>query len=137
MTRLARDQLHCTAIGSAAVSKTIGSLNLCGRRPHSKKFGTVKSSGVQPRDARQYDSFGVGWYWNEFSNYLKNDITTLTEGMASVKNESGIEAFYDFAVTPAIRFIPSYQHIWNPLAAEVANHQNKADVFLARLTVAF
>jgi porin len=88
-------------------------------------------------DARQYDSFGVGWYWNEFSNYLKNDITTLTAGMASAKNESGIEVFYDFAVTPAIRIIPSYQHVWNPLAAEVGNHQNKADVFLGRVTIAF
>jgi porin len=88
-------------------------------------------------DARPYDSFGVGWYWNEFSNYLKNDITTLTAGMSSAKNESGIEAFYDFAVTPAIRIIPSYQHVWNPLAAEVANHQNKADVFLGRVTIAF
>jgi hypothetical protein len=88
-------------------------------------------------DARQYDSFGVGWYWNEFSNFLKNDITTLTAGMKSVKDESGIEAFYDFAVTPAIRIIPSYQHIWNPLAAGVANNQNKADVFLARMTIAF
>ena len=88
-------------------------------------------------DARQYDSFGVGWFWNEISNYLKNDITTLTAGMKSVKDESGIEAFYDFAVTPAIRIIPSYQHIWNPLAAGVANNQNKADVFLARMTIAF
>ena len=88
-------------------------------------------------DARQYDSFGVGWFWNEISNYLKNDITTLTAGMKSVKDESGIEVFYDFAVTPAIRIIPSYQHIWNPLAAGVANNQNKADVFLARMTIAF
>jgi carbohydrate-selective porin OprB len=88
-------------------------------------------------DARQYDSFGVGWYFDEFSNNLKNDITALTAGMASVKNESGIEVFYDFAVTPAIRIIPSYQHIWNPLIAQVANNQNKADVFLTRLTVAF
>jgi hypothetical protein len=88
-------------------------------------------------DTRQYDSFGVGWYFDEFSNNLKNDITALTAGMASVKNESGIEVFYDFAVTPAIRIIPSYQHIWNPLIAQVANNQNKADVFLTRLTVAF
>ena len=88
-------------------------------------------------DSRQYDSFGVGWYWNEFSNYLKNDITTLTAGMKSVKDESGIEVFYDFAVTPAVRIIPGYQHIWNPLTAEVVNNQKKADVFLTRLTVAF
>jgi hypothetical protein len=88
-------------------------------------------------DARHYDSFGVGWYWNEVSKYLKNDITTLTAGTASAKNESGIEVFYDFAVTPAVRIIPSYQHIWNPLAAEVSKDHNKADVFLARLTTVF
>jgi len=88
-------------------------------------------------DARHYDSFGVAWYWNEVSKYLKNDITNLTVGMASAKNESGIEVFYDFAVTPAVRIIPGYQHIWNPLTAEVVNNQKKADVFLTRLTIAF
>jgi hypothetical protein len=32
--------------------------------------------------------------------------------LVNVKNESGIEAFYDFTLTPAIRLIPSYQHSW-------------------------
>jgi porin len=68
---------------------------------------------------------------------LKNDIATLTLGMINLKNESGVEVFYDFAITPAIRFIPSYQHIWFPLAAQVATNQNNADVFLARLNLAF
>jgi hypothetical protein len=57
--------------------------------------------------------------------------------MINLKNESGVEVFYDFAITPAIRFIPSYQHIWFPLAAQVATNQNNADVFLARLNLAF
>jgi glutamyl-tRNA reductase len=39
-------------------------------------------------------------------------------------------------MTPAIRFIPSYQHIWDPIAARVSQHENGADVFLARMTVA-
>jgi hypothetical protein len=43
----------------------------------------------------------------------------------------------DFAITPAIRFIPSYQHIWDPIAARVSKHENGADVFLSRMTVAF
>jgi hypothetical protein len=43
----------------------------------------------------------------------------------------------DFAITPAIRFIPSYQHIWDPIAAQVSKHENGADVFLSRITVAF
>jgi hypothetical protein len=48
-----------------------------------------------------------------------------------------LEIFYDFAITPAIRFIPSYQHIWNPIAAQVSKHEDGADVFLGRVTVAF
>ena len=43
----------------------------------------------------------------------------------------------DFAITPAIRFIPSYQHMWDPIAARVSKHENGADVFLSRITVAF
>jgi carbohydrate-selective porin OprB len=88
-------------------------------------------------DARPNDSFGVGYYWNQFSAGLKNDITTLTLGTTNLMNESGIEVFYDFAITPAIRFIPSYQHIWSPLTAQVVLHQNNADVFLARVNLAF
>jgi len=38
---------------------------------------------------------------------------------------------------PAIRLIPSYQHIWNPLIADVSKNESGADVFLARPTVAF
>ena len=86
-------------------------------------------------DIRQYDSFGVGYYFNAISNDLKNDVAQLTAGTSTVKDEQGIEIFYDFAITPAVRLIPSYQHIWQPLTAQVATKQNEADVFLARLTV--
>jgi porin len=88
-------------------------------------------------DARKYDSFGVGYYYNAISNDLKNSIKRLTFNTSSVSDEKGIEIFYDFAITPAIRFIPSYQHIWNPIAAQVSKHENEADVFLSRVTVAF
>ena len=43
----------------------------------------------------------------------------------------GWKIFYDFAVTPAVRLIPSYQHIWNPFVAQVATEEDHA----ARLTV--
>jgi porin len=88
-------------------------------------------------DSRQYDSFGAGFYYNAISNELKNSIAQLTAGTATVKNEKGTEVFYDFALTPAIRLIPSYQHIWNPLTAEVARTQRTANAFLVRLSVAF
>ena len=88
-------------------------------------------------EARKYDSFGVGYYYNAISNDLKNSIKRLTFNTASVSDEMGIEIFYDFAITPAIRFIPSYQHIWDPIAAQASKHDDGADVFLTRLTVAF
>ena len=83
-------------------------------------------------DIRPYDSFGVGYYYNAISNDLKNDVAQLTAGTSTVKDEQGIEIFYDFAITPAIRLIPSYQHIWNPMTAGVANNEHSADVFLLR-----
>jgi hypothetical protein len=84
--------------------------------------------------SRQYDSFGMGFYYNGISRKLKNSIGQLTDG-TTVKNESGIEIFYDFAITPALNLNAGYQHIWNPLIASVTVNQAHADVFLARLNV--
>jgi porin len=86
-------------------------------------------------DHRPNDSFGLGTYHNGISQPLKNDFKQLTGAAANVKNENGLEVFYDFAITPAIRLIPSYQHIWNPMAAGVANNERHADVFLLRTTL--
>jgi porin len=84
---------------------------------------------------RPNDSLGLGIYHNGISQPLKNDITRLTGSTATVRNENGLEVFYDFAITPAIRLIPSYQHIWNPLAAQVAKNERGADLFLVRLSL--
>jgi porin len=86
---------------------------------------------------RNQDSFGAGFYYNWISSDLKDSIKLLTAGTATAHDEKGFEIFYDFALTPAIRLIPSYQHIWNPLAADVSKNESGADVFLARVTVAF
>src|SRR5262249_39241748 len=86
---------------------------------------------------RNYDSFGAGFYYDGISSDLKNTIAQLTAGRAAAKNETGTEVFYDFAVTPAVRLITTYQHIWNPLTAEVVARQSHANVFLLRLTLTF
>ncbi len=88
-------------------------------------------------EARKYDSFGAGYYYNAIGDDLKNSIKRLTFNTASVNDEMGTEIFYDFAITPAIRFIPSYQHIWDPIAAQVSKHENGADVLFGRVTVVF
>jgi len=84
--------------------------------------------------SRQYDSFGIGFYYNGVSEKFKNSIRQLTDG-TTVKNENGIEIFYDFAITPAINVNAGYQHIWNPLTASVTVNQDHADLFLVRLNV--
>jgi carbohydrate-selective porin OprB len=86
-------------------------------------------------DHRPNDSFGLGIYHNGISQQLKNDIAGLTRATAGARNENGLEVFYDVAITPAIRLIPSYQHIWNPLTAEVAKNERSTDVFLLRLSL--
>jgi porin len=88
-------------------------------------------------DSRPYDSFGVGFYDNVVSNNFKNSITQLTQGTSSAADEWGVELFYDFAITPAVRINVSYQHIWNPLVAQVVENQKNASVFLARLNIAY
>jgi len=83
-------------------------------------------------DRRSNDSFGLGIYHNGISRPLKHDIARLTEATATLENEQGLEVFYHLAITPAIRLIPSYQHIWNPMTARVAKNERGADVFIFR-----
>jgi len=87
-------------------------------------------------ESRQYDSTGVGWYMNGISPDLQNQVRRYTGGALNVQNEQGMEVFYDYAITPAIRLIPSYQHIWNPLSAVAAGHDS-ADIWMMRGTIVF
>jgi porin len=87
--------------------------------------------------SRSYDSFGVGTWYNEISRDLKNSLSLLTAGTVPANDEKGVEVFYDFAITPAIHFTPSFQHQWDPLLAQVATDSRGVNVFLARLNIAF
>jgi hypothetical protein len=86
-------------------------------------------------DARPIDSFGAGVYVNGISDDLKADADEL--GLGDVDDEVGLELFYDFAITPAVRFTSSYQRIWNPLLAQLEAGNDHADVFYARLNIAW
>ncbi len=86
---------------------------------------------------RPNDSFGGGFYYNKVSDPLKNTLRLLSANAVKAEDEKGTEVFYDFALTPAIRVIPGYQHIWNPLVAKVAKNQDSADLFTLRINVAW
>ncbi len=88
-------------------------------------------------DSRENDSFGIGFYYDRISDKLKNSLAALSGGEAVANDESGMELFYNLAITPAVRLIPSYQHIWHPLAAEVAEGRAGADIVQVRLTTAW
>jgi hypothetical protein len=128
-------------LGSAQPLRGIGLFGRIGYAPEETNPITRDASvalfvnGLS--DDRPNDSFGLGIYHNGISQPLKNDIARLTGATATLKNEQGLEIFYGIAITPAIRLIPSYQHIWNPMTAEVAKNERGADVFLLRLSLTF
>jgi hypothetical protein len=101
------------------------------------RHASIALYGYGLLNARKYDSFGAGFYYNGISNDLQKTVEQLTANALTIENESGMEVFYDFAITPAIRLIPSYQHIWNPLLAQVESRQKHADVFLVRVNIAW
>jgi carbohydrate-selective porin OprB len=126
-------------LGSGQPLRGIGLLGRIGYAPEETNPITRDASVAMfangLSDHRPNDSFGLGIYHNGISQPLKADFAGLTGAKATPKNENGLEVFYDLAITPAIRLIPSYQHIWNPLAAEVAKNERSADVFLLRLSL--
>ena len=126
---------------SGQVLRGVGVYGRLGYAPRESNILTRVASGAVfmhgLADSRPNDSYGAGYYYNNVSNPVKADVSRLSAGTASVKDERGTEVFYDFALTPAIRLIPSYQHIWHPVIAEVTQHQDHSDVFLLRLTMAF
>ena len=126
-------------LGSGQPLRGIGMFGRIGYAPEETnpitREGSVALIANGLSDRRPNDSFGLGIYHNGISRPLKDNIARLTGGTATAKNENGLEVFYDFAITPAIRVIPSYQHIWNPLTAAVAKNERGADVFLVRLSL--
>ena len=126
-------------VGSGQPLRGIGVFGRIGYAPEETnpitRDGSVALIANGLSDGRPYDSFGLGIYHNGISRPLKDDFARLTGATATANNENGLEVFYDFAITPAIRVIPSYQHIWNPLTASVVKNERSADVFLVRLSL--
>jgi len=59
----------------------------------SQGFGDLVRiiAGHSLLDARKYDSFGVGFCYNEISNDLKRDVAQFTAGTSKVSDEKGVE----------------------------------------------
>jgi porin len=64
--------------------------------------------GTVPGRSRRNDTFGVGWYWASASPEIGSLITSQ---FGPVGNGQGIECFYNYALTPAIRITPDLQYV--------------------------
>jgi porin len=70
-------------------------------------FFGVGGTGLIP--CRSRDNWGIGIYYDAPSTYLKNSIAPVL----TIRNEQGLEIFYNFAVTPWLTFGADLQII-NP-----------------------
>jgi porin len=69
--------------------------------------------GRVPLDTRAADDFGIGWYYAGTSNQIGPIITSQ---FGPIGNGQGIECFYNYQWTPALRLTPDIQFIVPALA---------------------
>ena len=55
------------------------------------------------------DRWGVAWFDYMFSSHLKTGLAAIGQGL---RDERGLEAYYDMAIADHIRFGPDAQVIW-------------------------
>ncbi len=81
-------------------------------------FASFGVSGVGLIPGREYDQFGIGWYYVGISDELNdfiNDSTLLSDALPDDgAAENGLEVYYNFAITPAIQLTADAQYIFNP-----------------------
>ena len=68
-------------------------------------FGSFGVSGRGVIPGREDDRYGIGWYFMDFPNSFKT--------VAQLQSETGIEAFYNFAITPWAQLTADVQWV-NP-----------------------
>lgn len=64
--------------------------------------------GSSPFESRPADTFGVGWYYSGTSNEIGSILTSV---VGPIGDGQGVELFYNYALTPAIRLTPDLQVI--------------------------
>lgn len=79
-----------------------------GRTSPVEYFLNFGIGGQSPIRGRENDQFGIGWFYNKFSNDL-GPIATVALGIGS--SSQGVELYYNYAVTPYFRVTPDLQII--------------------------
>ena len=61
-----------------------------------------------PGDTRRHDTFGIGWYYASTSSRIG---TLITSQFGPIGDGQGVECFYNYEFTPAIRITPDVQYV--------------------------
>lgn len=71
---------------------------------------------------REDDQFGFGWYYLDIADAFEDEINNIPVFSdligKDLEDETGLELYYNFAVTPAWQLTLSGQYIFNPFLSE-------------------
>ena len=71
-------------------------------------FFSLGVGGHVPGRTRRADTFGIGWYYAATSPRIG---TLITSQFGPIGDGQGVECFYNYALTPAIRITPDVQYV--------------------------
>ncbi|MFT3881712.1 MAG: carbohydrate porin [Gemmatales bacterium] len=85
-----------------------GNFGVCDSNPSPIGYaGTIGIGGASPVSSRNGDTFGLGYFYTNLNNDLKN----FAPRRFPLGDEHGLELFYNVAVTPWCHITPDFQYI--------------------------
>jgi porin len=85
-----------------------GNLGIADDNPSAVRwFANIGIGGSSPIEGRRLDTFGLGYYYAGLSGSIKS----LAPALLPLRDEHGLEAFYNIGVTPWCRITPDVQFI--------------------------
>jgi porin len=85
-----------------------GNLGMADTNPSPVRwFANIGIGGASPLQCRKLDSFGLGYYYLGLNSSLKN----LAPAALPLRDEHGLEAFYNIGITPWCHITPDAQFI--------------------------
>jgi porin len=78
------------------------------------RFLSFGVGGNVPATTRRHDTFGIGWYYASTSSLIG---TLITSQFGPIGDGQGVECFYNYQLTRAIRITPDVQYVVPALRA--------------------
>lgn len=83
-----------------------GNIGVCDSNPSPIGWaGTIGIGGASPISSRHTDSFGVGYFYTN----INNDLKEFAPRRFPLRDEQGVELFYNVGVTPWCHITPDFQ----------------------------